>query len=72
MSDDARKYWQRSQSALKSARRNVVIDEATACNRAYYAAFYAVSALFTLEGKRFKRHTGVEAAVHRDLVNAGR
>ena len=72
MSDDAGKYWRRSQLAMKSARQNIAIDEATACNRAYYAAFYAVSALFALEGKRFKRHTGVEAAVHRDLVNTGR
>ena len=57
---------------MRSARQNIEIDDATACNRAYYAAFYAVSALFAVEGKRFKRHAGVEAAVHRDLVNAGR
>jgi uncharacterized protein (UPF0332 family) len=72
MNDDACKYWQRSQLALQSARHNLEIDEATACNRAYYAVFYAVSALFAMEGKRFKRHTGVEAAVHRDLVKTGR
>jgi len=72
MSDDAQKYWQRSQLALKSARKNIEIDETTACNRAYYAAFYALSALFALEGKRFKRHTGLEAGVHRELVTTGR
>jgi uncharacterized protein (UPF0332 family) len=72
MSDEAQKYWRRSQLAMTSARKNIEIDEATACNRAYYAAFYAVSALFALEDKRFKRHTGVEAAVHRDLVSTGR
>ncbi len=72
MSDDAREYWRRSQLALRSARKNIEIDEATACNRAYYAAFYAVSALFDLEEKRFRRHAGVEVAVHRDLVGTGR
>lgn len=41
-------------------------------SRAYYAAFYAVSALFALEGRSFKRHSGLEAALHKDLVHAGR
>lgn len=46
-------------------------DPDAAASRAYYAAFYAVSAVFAARGKVFRRHSEVEAAVHRDLVNAG-
>ena len=43
------------------------------CNasRAYYAAFYAVSAHFILQDKTFSKHSAVEAAVHRDLIRPG-
>jgi uncharacterized protein (UPF0332 family) len=44
----------------------------SAVNRAYYAAFYAVSALFALKGIYFKKHSSIESAVHKNLVNAGR
>ena len=43
-----------------------------AASRAYYAAFYAVSALFALEECDFAKHSQVRAAVHRDLVKSGR
>ena len=39
-----------------------------AVNRCYYAAFYAASAALLARGKRFVKHSGVRAAVHRDLV----
>lgn len=41
-------------------------------SRAYDAAFHAVSALFAAEGTFFRKHSAVEAAVHRDLVRQGR
>ena len=63
--------WQRACKALMVARRDLPIDPDAAASRAYYAAFYAVSAHFALEGKTFVRHTAVEAAVHRDLVRPG-
>jgi uncharacterized protein (UPF0332 family) len=47
-------------------------DYDAAASRAYYAAFYAVGALLALEGKSFKRHSVVEAALHRDLILTGR
>lgn len=50
----------------------MAIDPDSAASRFYYAAFYAVSALFALEGKTFKRHSAIENAVHRDLVKIGR
>ena len=43
----------------------------SAASRAYYAAFHAVSAFFALNGKSFKKHSAVEAAIFRDLVHAG-
>ena len=43
-----------------------------AASRAYYAAFHAVTALFALEGRIFAKHSALEAAVHRDLVKAGK
>lgn len=46
-------------------------DYDASASRAYYAAFYAASAMLALGGKTFKKHTGVEAAVHRDLVKSG-
>ena len=73
MSDEeARAFWERARAALEAAKRNLAIDTATAANRAYYAAFYAVSGLFALEGKTSKKHSGVESLVHRDLVKPGR
>jgi uncharacterized protein (UPF0332 family) len=70
--EDALWFWRHAETALKAARQNLQIDPSTASNRAYYAAFYAVSALFASEGMSYTRHTAVEAAVHRDLVNTGR
>ncbi len=40
-------------------------------NRAYYAMFHAVSALLFLDGKRYKKHSGVIAAFGRDYAQAG-
>jgi uncharacterized protein (UPF0332 family) len=72
MTADVRLFWRHAENALRSAQKNVAIDPSTAGNRAYYAAFYAVSALFMLEGKTYRRHAALESAVHRDLVNTGR
>jgi len=64
--------WHRASQALDTARRVSAYDPDAAASRAYYAAFHAVSALFALEGREFKKHSALEAAVHRDLVKAGR
>jgi uncharacterized protein (UPF0332 family) len=44
----------------------------SAASRAYYAAFHAVTALLALEDRTFTKHTTLQAAVHRNLVKAGR
>ena len=72
MTPEVSSLWSRAKTALATAQKLVQDDPDAAASRAYYAAFYAVSALFTAEGRHFTRHSGVEAAVHRDLVKSGR
>ena len=72
MNAQARVLWRRALKAIKTARQLVSDDPDAAGNRAYYAAFYAVSALFALEKKKYSRHSAVEAALHRDLIGTGR
>ena len=72
MSPSAADYWQRAQRAFATARLLLAEDVDAAVSRAYYASFYAVSALFALEGTFFSRHTALKTAVHRDLAQSGR
>lgn len=65
-------FWERAIKTLLAAKMLMVVDPDSAASRFYYAAFYAVSALFALEGKTFKKHSAIENAVHRDLVKTGR
>ena len=39
-----------------------------AVSRAYYAAFYAATAALLDEGREFKRHSGVIAAIHQHFI----
>ncbi|MGP1385381.1 MAG: HEPN domain-containing protein [Thainema sp.] len=39
-----------------------------AVNRAYYACFYAASAVMLQQGKQFVKHAGLRSAIHRDLI----
>ncbi|MFA6451581.1 MAG: HEPN domain-containing protein [bacterium] len=64
--------WQRAVFTLGSAKINLIRDSDLAANRAYYAAFYAVSALFAGENRFFKKHSGVRSAVYAELVHTGR
>ena len=64
--------WQRALAAYGTAKGIEKWDCDAAANRSYYAAFYAVSALFALEGVYYKKHTGVQGAVHKNLVHVGR
>ncbi|MGE3538818.1 MAG: HEPN domain-containing protein [Candidatus Tectimicrobiota bacterium] len=65
--------WQRAQEALRATGTLLAAgfpDFAAA--RAYYAAFYAASALLLAEGKTFRSHRGVLALMHRDYIKPGR
>jgi hypothetical protein len=64
--------WRRANEALRTAEADLAVSHDAAASRAYYAAFYAVSALFAWEGREFAKHSAVHAAVHRDLVKVGR
>jgi len=67
----ARDFWGRAVDALRVAEHDLDLSPDAAASRAYYAAFYAVSAHFALEGRSYVKHSAVEVAVHRDLVKAG-
>jgi uncharacterized protein (UPF0332 family) len=41
-------------------------------SRAYYAAFYAATALLLSEGLAFSKHSGVIAFIHKDFVKTGK
>ena len=43
-----------------------------AASRAYYAAFYAATAVLLTEGMEFTKHSGVIASVHQRLVKTGK
>jgi uncharacterized protein (UPF0332 family) len=65
--------WQRAQEALRATSTLLAAgfpDFAAA--RAYYATFYAASALLLAEKKVFRSHRGVVALIHRDYVRTGR
>jgi uncharacterized protein len=65
--------WQRAQEALRATRTLLAAGFSDfAAARAYYAAFYAASALLLAEGKVFRSHRGVVALIHRDYVRTGR
>jgi uncharacterized protein (UPF0332 family) len=68
----AAQSWFRARKELEIARAVLSLDPNSAANRAYYAGFHAVTALFALEGKSFSKHTTVRAAVHNELVKTGR
>ena len=72
-SDEIAANLERAESSINAAQelaRNGHPD--FAASRAYYAAFYAASALLLNEGLAFRRHSGVIATVHRRFVKTGR
>lgn len=71
MSAEVSDFWFRAIQALQTAETLVDSDPDASASRAYYAAFYAVSALFAFQEQSFTKHTALERAVHRDLVKAG-
>ncbi len=66
-------YWLRkADDALQSAHSEAQAQRFDfVVNRAYYACFYAASAVLLAMGRRFVKHSGLRAAVHKDLVKTG-
>lgn len=76
--EDARRevvaYWtEKAAEALSSAEAEFQAGRLSfAVNRAYYACFYALSAVLLGEDLRFVKHSGVRAALHRSVLKTGR
>ncbi len=68
----AQTLMDRAGEALSVARREQSLSPNASLNRAFYACFYAASAILLVDGQHFVKHSGVRAAVHRDLVRPGR
>ena len=68
------KYWmEKAHESLSSAGSEFKAGRLTfTVNRIYYACFYAVSAVLIQEGKSFRKHSGVRAALHRELIKTGK
>ena len=66
-------YWlEKAHESLQSARSEYENGRLSfAMNRIYYAAFYALTALFRDRDRVFKKHKGLRSALHRDLVKNG-
>jgi hypothetical protein len=66
-------HWlDRAKEALASAEAELSAGRiAFAINRCYFAAFYAASAALLSRGDRFVKHSGVRAALHKQLVKPG-
>lgn len=67
-----RSLRERVAEAVATARNDRLLSPSAAISRAYYAAFYAASAVMAAEGRHFVRHAGLRASLHRDLVKPGR
>ncbi len=65
-------WWYMAEESLASARREFEAEAYIfAINRLYYALFYAVSATLLERKQHFKKHTGVRASFHRELIKTG-
>ncbi len=66
-------YLERAQTSLRAARTLVWSGYSDyAASRAYYAAFYAATAVLVKEGLAFSKHSGVVAAIHQRFVKTRR
>ncbi|MBF0532493.1 MAG: HEPN domain-containing protein [Candidatus Omnitrophica bacterium] len=66
-------YMARCDESIKAASELLVNSHFDfAASRAYYAVFYASSALLLNEGLEFKKHSGVIAAVHQKFIKTNK
>lgn len=67
-----RRLWNKAERSVASAQREFEAGEFEyAVNRIYYAAFYGVSTALLEREITSKKHSGIRAAFHRDLVKEG-
>lgn len=67
------RYWmEKADEAIASAMSEQSAGRyGFALNRAYYACFYAASALLFKNNKKFTKHSGVRSALHQYVVKTG-
>jgi len=68
----ARLWMEKATDALAAAQEMMATHPAASVNRAYYACFYAASAVLITEGRHFVKHAGVRSAIHKYLIHEGR
>lgn len=68
------RYWlEKSSEALDAAHDDLRAGRLSfAVGRAYYACFYALSAVLLNDGKKFSKHSGVRAELHRSYVKTNK
>jgi uncharacterized protein (UPF0332 family) len=67
--DNLRLYMENAHEVLDVARLNLGNDYyGSACNRAYYAVFYAASALLFSKGMSFGKHSAVLSAFRQHFI----
>lgn len=67
--DNLRLYMENAREVLEAARLNLGNDfYGSACNRAYYAVFYAASALLFAKGMSFGKHSAVISAFRQHFI----
>jgi len=72
MKDVAREFLEKSEQSIGAAER-LLSDgyPEFAASRAYYPMFYAAQALLSEQGRRFRKHGGVQAAFGELFAKAG-
>jgi uncharacterized protein (UPF0332 family) len=71
-SEIVRYWWLKSEESLRSASREFEAESYSfAVNRLYYALFYGVCAALLDRGLRFRKHSGVRSAFHREFIGSG-
>ncbi|HET6514169.1 MAG TPA: HEPN domain-containing protein [Thermodesulfovibrionales bacterium] len=71
--DDVIDYWiGKSTESLESADDELKAGRLSfAVNRIYYSCFYIVSALLLQNNLKFRKHSGIRAAFHRNFIKPG-
>jgi len=67
----ARLWMEKADDALRTAKRERELSPPSSLNRAYYACFYAATAVLISEGRQFVKHAGVRSAIHKYLIHEG-
>lgn len=72
MTPEIARLMAKARRSLANARRSAGDgDYDFAVSRAYYAMFYAATALLMTRGRTFSRHSGLVAAFNQELVRTG-